>query len=621
MNFKNLNDDQKKEFSDLLFEPLNSPEELQLWIYSFFGLWFPYGTVDPDSTSSPLHAIWTAYEIYKHNKGNETAGLIICSCRAGIKTLAVAIFEVLSIMHFNITVAHMSSLESQSSISIKYIEGFFRAIAPLLEFRGWRNTSQNKRTIEYMNEKDDTVFIKVIIATKAGANSSHTNCLALDELDLCPDDVIAESSFIPVYSKGIYPIKIFLSSLKWSFGPMVKAMDSAAEKKYKILKWNVIDVTEKCPESRHLPDLPKEDRYVAKALPLKQISVDEFKNLAGPDQLKYSLIKDAHAGCAKCPLLPVCKMGLSKRPAEDTGGLFKPIDATIQQFLESSSELAESQLLCWKPGRDGMVYPRFSSSTANGNVITLNDAYESFMGFKPDHNISEAVFLAELKKANIPIYAAVDWGYTHHYVILIAAILPTGEILILDCFSSPGLEFSDCLEIAKTYRDKYEPMKWYVDQAMPSSIKSFNRNGMNCPKFNKDVLGGVEAVRSKIINAAGKRLLKILQVDSTRPVISALNKHRFKIDTSGEVTIVPDDESGVSDICDTLRYLGQNAFPVRGSQRPEITALIGSNGELPPELQHSPEQNDLMAKELEKVTGKKDWKGTPGGRGNFRFTF
>ena len=65
MNFKNLNPEQTKELSDLLFEPLNNPEELQEWIFVFFGLWFPYGTVDPESTSSPLHAIWTAYEFYK----------------------------------------------------------------------------------------------------------------------------------------------------------------------------------------------------------------------------------------------------------------------------------------------------------------------------------------------------------------------------------------------------------------------------------------------------------------------------------------------------------------------------------------------------------------------------
>ena len=614
--------DQLEEFADMLFTPLNTPEELQEWIYVFFGLWFPYGNIDPDSTSSPLHAIWSAYEIYKFNKANETAGLIICSCRAGIKTLAVAIFEVVSILHFGITIAHMSSLESQSSISLKYIEQFFRAITPLLEIKGWRKISENKRTIEYMDEKENTVFIKVIIATKAGANSAHTNCLALDELDLCPDDVIAESSFIPVYSKGIYPLKIFLSSLKWSFGPMVKAMDSAEEKKYKILKWNVIDVTEKCPSSRHLPDLPKEDRYIAKELPLRQLAIEDYKVLSEPEQLKYSLLKDVHAGCIKCPLLPVCKMGLSKRPEDDTGGLFKPIDATIQQFLESSPELAESQLLCWKPGRDGMVYPRFSPLTTNGNVLLLNDAYESFTGIKPKFAVTESVLLGELKKAEIPIYAAVDWGYTHHYVIVIAAILPTGEVWILDCFSSPGLEFSECLDIAMTYRDKYKPIKWFADQAMPSSIKSFIRNGMNCVKFTKDVLGGIEAVRSKILNAAGKRLLKIIQVPSTRKVITALNKHRFKIDPSGDVTIVPDDESGVSDICDSLRYLGQNSFPIKGTQKPNISMLEASNGQgIPEDQKFTPEQHELMAQELAKVIGGPVRSAGNGGRGGFRFTF
>jgi hypothetical protein len=621
MNFKNLGEEQKKELTKLLFDHLNTPEELQNWIFVFFGLWFPYGTVDPESTSSPLHAIWTAYEIYKFNKGSETAGLIICSCRAGIKTLAVAIFEVLSILHFNITIAHMSSLESQSGISLKYIEGFFRSIAPLMECRGWKNTSQNKRTIEYMNDKDETVFIKVIIATKAGANSAHTNCLALDELDLCPEDVIAESSFIPVYSKGIYPIKIFLSSLKWSFGPMIKAMETAEEKKYKILKWNVIDVTEKCQESRHLPDLPKEDRYIYKDLPLKQISVKDYEMLSEAEQAKFSLIKDAHAGCAKCPLLPVCKMGLSKRPKEDVGGLFKPIDATIQQFLESSPELASSQLLCLRPGSEGLVYPRFSKNTKDGNVISIKDAFETIVGTPAPPNIAENTIYGLLRSLDIPIYCGVDWGFTHEAVIMAMAKIPNGEVWVIDCFASPKLEIQDLLPIAISFRDKYKPIKWYCDQAMPAYIKAFNRNGMSSPKFQKDVSGGIGAVRSKVMNGMGQRLLKILDVDNNKKVISSILKHKFLLDSQQNVTSTPDDEPGISDICDTLRYLGQNMFPVSGPQRPNISMMDPSLSQLSAVQKHTPEQHEMMQRELAKAIGGPVSTGSSGKRGGFHYSF
>lgn len=618
MNFKTLTDDQKREFAELLFTPLNSPEELQNWIYVFFGLWFPYGNIDPESTSSPLHAIWTAYEIYKYNKGNEIAGLVICSARAGIKTLSVAIFEVLGLLHFGITIAHMSSLESQSSISIKYIDGFFRTISPLLKIAGWENMSQNKRTIEYRNEKGETIFIKVIIATKAGANSAHTNCLALDELDLCPEDVIAESSFIPVYSKGIYPIKIFLSSLKWAFGPMIKAMESAEEKKYKILKWNVLDVTEKCGPERHLPSLPKEDRYISKDLPLKQMSIKEFEGLPETDQTKYSLIKDVHAGCTKCPLLPVCKMGLSNRPKEDKGGLFKPIDATIQQFLESSPELASSQLLCWRPGSEGLVYPRYSDRIDGGNVISAKMAFETLIGTTAPSNIGAQAIYSILKQLDIPVYCGVDWGHTHDAVLLAMASLPNGEVWVIDCFASPKLEIQDLIPVALNFKEKYNVRKWYADTSAPAYIKAFVRNGMPCPKFVKDVQGGIGSVRSKIISATGQRHLKILETESTKKVRTAIMKHKFVLDGQGQVTTTPDDDPGIADICDSLRYLGQNMFPLSGPQRPNVAMMDPSTPNPVPENQkYTPEQHELMKKELAKVIGGPVSTGNSGKRGGF----
>ena len=157
------------------------------------------------------------------------------------------------------------------------------------------------------------------------------------------------------------------------------------------------------------------------------------------------------------------------------------------------------------------------------------------------------------------------------------ARIPNGEVWIIDCFTSPRLEIQDLLPVAMNFRDKFTPMKWFVDQAMPAYMKSFNKNGMTCPKFTKDVPGGIGAVRSKIMTATGQRLLKILEIDSTKRVRTAMMKHRFLLDGQGQVTMTPDDTAGVADICDTLRYLGQNMFPLSGPQKPNITAVEPSN--------------------------------------------
>jgi hypothetical protein len=182
-----------------------------------------------------------------------------------------------------------------------------------------------------------------------------------------------------------------------------------------------------------------------------------------------------------------------------------------------------------------------------------------------------------MKKAGILFYAGVDFGYTHDFVICIVALLPNGEIWLMETYAAPGMEFDDQLEIAKSFKDKYQPHKWYADQAMPSHIKSFRKNGMTCPKFTKDVMGGIEAMRSKIVSANGIRKFKVIANESNKKAITAITKHRFILDGQGNVTLNPDDTRGIADICDSLRYIGQNLFPIRGPRKPEHT-WIDING-------------------------------------------
>jgi len=197
------------------------------------------------------------------------------------------------------------------------------------------------------------------------------------------------------------------------------------------------------------------------------------------------------------------------------------------------------------------------------------------------------------------------------------AVIPNGEVWIIDAFSSPKLEIQDLLPVAINFRDKYKPRKWYCDQAMPAYIKAFVRNGMACPRFVKDVAGGIGAVRSKVLTATGHRFLKILETDSTKKVRMAITKHKFLLDGQGQVTQTPDDEAGIADICDALRYIGQNVFPISGPQRPNITAMDPSKTNVPEEQKHTPEQHELMKKELAKTIGQPEFKGSVGKRGGF----
>jgi len=412
-------------------------------------------------------------------------------------------------------------------------------------------------------------------------------------------------------------MQVFVSSYKYSFGNVAEALEKADEMNYKVLKWNLLDLAEKCPKERHLPNEPKQDMWINNDLPLRKYTTEQYSLLPDLEKNKLELVKDAHAGCVKCPLLPLCKKKLADKPDHATGGFYKPLSSVIQKFKENDPDMAESQLLCRRPGSEGLVYPRFNKI---GNVITVKEAYEALVGPSKCQNVNENTLLYAMQNAGIEFYTGVDFGFTHDFVILCAAKIPNGEWWLMETYSCPGLEFDDMLGVAKSFRDKYYPVKWYCDTAMPAYIKSFNKNGMRCQDFKKDVLGGIAAVRSKIVNSSGKRTLKIIENENNKRLIEAISKHRFQLDSLGNVTPQPADEPSIADKCDALRYLGQNLWHVRGTYKPsvEYTDDPGKVG-MPKTNSHS--VNEQMKNEIAKrLSGNSVYIGTSKKKGGFHFS-
>src|ERR1700677_50671 len=617
-DFGSMTAEEKKFFAEGMFALLNSAQDVKDWAALYLGLELPLEITDPESTSSPLDAIWQVYNTFKNNSGDVNPGYILMSCREGMKTVSVSILEVLLLLHFQLDIGHAAAVEDQSAVALGYITGFIMNVQPLLDVRGWTPISENKRLIKFKTPEGKQPFIKIVICNPKGMNSLHSNVLFLDELDLADPAALKEGKFITSYSKGIYGVKVYLSTRKYAFGNMAEAIEHAAERNYKILRWNILDVTEHCPPSRHLPDGPKEDRYVQKTLPLIQITPEDYGFLPESEQKKFDLIKDVHEGCRSCSLLPVCRMRLAQKPTVAAGGFYKPIVSVKQQFLENDPDSGEAQLLCWKPGAAGLVYPRFNGTLGSGNVASLREAWERLTG-EPCKRawVSEMDLLREIQNRKIPIYAGVDWGYTHDAVIIIVAKLDNGEIWVLDCFAAPGLEFSDMLTNGLALREKYWVQKWYCDQANPSGIKSFNKNGMKSPKFTKDVIGGIESIRSKIVNGAGVRNFRVIDTPSTKKVVSAIQKHRWKLNGQGNPTLEPDDARGIADICDALRYIGQELFPVKRPQKPEVSWTHVNQD---PDKKENPTHIQQMKQEIRSRLGNEgELKGGTGKKGGFHW--
>lgn len=539
-----------------------SKNHVKDWISTFLGLDFPDSWVDPDSNSSPIDWMYETYISYKNNEGNVSPEIIVISSRESYKTLSEAVFGVIMMIHFGATLAHMAAIVPQATAAQKYINAFMEKVAPYLEYHGRALNSQNAKEISIKNPDGSVSFMKIIVCTITGANSSHTNLFTIDEIDTIRSQegirAYKEAQMIPGVFNGQYPITIKTSTMKFPGGLFSKEMEKAAKNGYKVRRWNIIDITEKCEKERHRPDLPKQTLYLAQSLPLRTITEPEYISLTDKEKEKFNKF-EAMGGCANCPILPVCKGKLAERKEGDKGGLWKPIDFTIAQFKKTDPDLAEAQLMCWKPSSSGMVYPRFLNKDVDGNVYTIAQAWEAFTGDQAPNGITLPYLIEHLQKKDIKFYCGVDWGFRHAFAITVSAVLPNGEWWIVDTYSVSGLEFEQMMDLAKTVRNMYRPKKWFCDTAQPMFIKAFKNNKMPCGEFKKDVLGGISAVRGQIIDASGRRRLKVIRHERNDWLLKMFAEHCFLLDSNGNLTQEPDD-SEVADVGDALRYMAQNLF-------------------------------------------------------------
>jgi len=554
---------------EMILKPLNSAEELRNWMITYLDLDFPLGVVYPESTHSPAEAMWRIYELIKTKESMNVPQVAMLASRDSYKTLSAAAIEVLCMIHFKIAVAHGAAIKPQSEKAIQYVNSFFRKIHKYLEVQGWTKESDNKGKIQYITDDGDDVYLRVVVATVAGMNSEHTPLLFMDEVDVVQDPrALEEAKMIPCTYKGYYPLTVYLSTRKFAGGLMEKTLKETVAAGGEILRWNIIDITERIPEEVAQVDKPKVLRYVSINLPMRNMSPEEFNKLNDEEKVKYEPF-EAYAGIAKHPMLSVIRNRLVDRPQSNIGGLYKPLTAVHNNFKQTAPDWANAQLLCNKPSSFGLVYPRFSR---HENSIQLQEAWEYLTGEPDKKNLTLGFLIDYMHDMGIPFFAGVDWGFTDESTIVIAAVLPNNDMWIMDIVSASGLEDSDLIDkYAKEFDEIYRPKKWYCDSAQPGSIRKLNRavkgTAKGVKKTKDFVVDGINCVQSVITDSNNVRKLKVLVSGNTERILDCFEVYKWKTDGKGDpIDGVPEHgKDGTSDIMDAIRYLIFTYLGKRGS--------------------------------------------------------
>ena len=557
--------------NDTILVPLENAEDVRNWMDLFLGLKFPAGVVYPTSTHGPADAIWRIYELIKTGKSKEVPQVCLLASRDSYKTLAASAAFVLLMVHFRLQVATAGAIKSQSEKMIQYIGNHFRKIGPYLTANGWKKISESKSRTDWLDDNEGLCFIRVVVATIAGMNSEHVPILGIDEVDVVQDPrALEEGKMIPsVFTNSlgqkIYPLTVYLSTRKFAGGLMEKTLKETTDAGGEILRWNIVDVTERMPIDTDELDQPKVTRYIAKEMPLRNLSEQEFNQLT-PD-LKHKFEKfEAYSSIAEHPMLQVIKNYLIDRPQDDFDYLWKPIEATHNNFKQTSDDMAEAQLLCNKPSRKGLVYPNFDNVM---NSLSVDEAY-SFLSGEPEKGRNFDELIQYLKDLGIDFFGSADWGWTDETSLLVCARLPAGNVWIIDMLSSPGLEIDEVCVYIEELTKKYGVQRWFCDSNYPAYIKKVNKiEGVMAKGVDKgkdSVMDGITAVQSKVVTAAGKRYLKIIRTNNTERIFEAFETYKWKTDGKGDpIDGKPEhDKSGVADIMDSLRYLIYSLYDKAG---------------------------------------------------------
>lgn len=579
----------------LLFKPCPTKEELQRWIVHFLGLDLPDCTVDESSNSNPLDFVWELYKQAVYDNDPDFDRILAYANRGGYKTLSASVIEILMVFHDQRSVVHLASVEEQSVNCLEYVKKQLRkpAFSPFItqnDARGIQITRYECQGV-YLTPKEYQALpelkklefqelvsmIEIVVATPQSVNGKHSSFFCLDEIDLLDSDIVyQEASGIPVESRGKYPITFLTSTRKKATGRVQAEIDDAHKNGLRVRHWNQIDLTQRCPESRHLPDEPKVVRYIDDDK-LTHISEQEYEALADTEKAKLSPV-EAFSGCVKnCKMLAACKTRLATHQ-KSTSQFLSSIPFTQNKVTKGSIEFIKSQILCRKPLSTGAIFNRFSRDK---HILTAKDIYRRIEQQEPPTIFGKAELISHLLASpDIKFYGGMDFGYNHEFVAVVAAKVGI-DFYIIECLAATELETTECIEYCKPLL-KYRA-DFYPDPENPTLISSFRKARFNMLKWEKSkgsVIAGIEAVRAKLNPGpnAEPQLYLLMEDSGCGLLAEAFEKWSWKLNAAGEPTETPREE--YKDRCDVVRYMILNAAPIKSKvYRPT------ENRKLPPKPQ------------------------------------
>jgi hypothetical protein len=272
----------------------DSPEELLDFIKVFWGVHIPRAKVCPEHTP-PAEYITAAF----------FEDVLDCVCwanRGGGKTFNGALVTWLdSVFKAGCETKILGGSGEQSLRMYEHMKGFITPpFQHLIEGEALRTRTH------LVNGSN----VQILTASMKSIRGPHPQKLKLDEVDEFEDKIYEAALLIPKSARGIRASVQIYSTMHKAYGLMSRVVAEAAESGYRLFKWCVFDVMEKC--------------------------VDR--------------------DCETCDLWEECE-----GRARNADG-FYPVEDAITAKRRVSRETWEAEMLCRMPSQEGLIYKEFDLS-------------------------------------------------------------------------------------------------------------------------------------------------------------------------------------------------------------------------------------------------------------------
>lgn len=363
-------------------------------------------------------------------------------------TLCAAVLEFLMMVHFGRDIAHIAAQVQQSAACIDYLDMFLNIpiIAPYKSI-----DSKRQKTLKKMPTHSQKPVgysrLKVVTATKKGANSSRASVMIFDEVDQIEREILSEAAMIADPDRTGKPtIFVYLSSRKSAIGPIQEKIDQAAipNSRIKLHKWNVMEWMQPCPPEVHKPELPI-DLYVHQET-LQVIPSDDYEKTSKTEKELFEQVP-AYEGCRTCPVFTVCRTDAIKQQSKTPRLRTKEFYADLLSQLHDP-EVIIAQIMNLKPESSGTVFNKFDERIHVGD---FSRCWKFAFGEDQSNQlITKSIFIHELRSRGWKMHCGVDFGYVDPAVsVLVAFHKPTGKLVVLHTERQTGYSNQEWLQKTK----------------------------------------------------------------------------------------------------------------------------------------------------------------------------